>query len=62
MARRGELDLGFLIFNFCPQLRGTLTRGFLLTQRPLRTRREIKGFQVQRLRDTLTRAFAWITF
>ncbi len=44
MARGGEFDIGFWMFNFSPQLRGTLTRGFLLTQRPLRTRREIKGF------------------
>ena len=42
----GELDLGFWMFNFSPQLRDILTRGC--------------GPDAGRGRDTFTRAFAWI--
>ena len=44
----GESDLGFRMFNFSPQLRGTLTRGLrkrLLTLSPQRSLRGIGEFK-----------------
>ena len=46
---------GIVIFNFecSPQLRDTLTRGFLIKE---------ESAHVPRSRDALTRAYAWMWF